>query len=85
MVFLKQNLIMSTVALLLLVVPSNGNVYQSKHALRQAAVEVVEVEKADDSECGALDMAEEENTGVPRLEAVCSRLESFAHKCILNK
>ncbi|ETP11439.1 hypothetical protein F441_13041 [Phytophthora nicotianae CJ01A1] len=63
MVSFKKNLVLSAVAVLLIAVAVNAESYQSKRTLRQAAVEVAEVEEADDSECGSLEMAEEENTG----------------------
>ncbi|KAG3239624.1 hypothetical protein PI124_g15447 [Phytophthora idaei] len=58
-VSLKKNLALTAVTVLLVNVVVNGESYEGKRALRQAVIEVVEVEEDDDSECGSLEMAEE--------------------------
>ncbi|KAL3670747.1 hypothetical protein V7S43_003935 [Phytophthora oleae] len=63
MVSFKKSMFMSAVAVLIVAVAVSGESYESKRALRQAATEVVEVEEADDSECGSLEMAEETQGG----------------------
>ncbi|GMF36123.1 unnamed protein product [Phytophthora lilii] len=61
MVSFNKNVLLTAVAVALATVVVSGGSYEEKRALR-LEVEAADVKEGEDSECGSLEMAEQENT-----------------------